>query len=92
MMTAQDLAELELGIHEQIVVCHVPLIVANLLWAATPIVYLSRESLAHIWERHPDMTRERVLLLPKAIVCGLIVERTDRPRHLSVCYEENGQR
>lgn len=58
----------------------------------SPIVYLSAESLAHIAQRHPDISEFDVLLLPQMIAGGLLIRENAKPNVLVVCYQAGDQR
>jgi len=55
-------------------------------------VYLSGASLAHIAERHPDITDYDVLLLPQMIAKGLLIRENAKPNVLVVCYQFGDKR
>jgi hypothetical protein len=88
MLTSADLLDLDLGVRDPIIVCHFDHVLANILSAQTPIVYLSRYTLDHIRKRHSDLTDDELLFLPEAIARGLITKENMRPRHVTVCYQQ----
>ena len=54
-------------------------------------VYLSKSSLLHILEKHPDITKYEILLLPIAITRGTLYVDQQNPNFLGSIYksEEN---
>lgn len=88
MLTLEDIVDLALGKYHAVAVCEISHTFANFLYAQTPRVYLSRESLAHIRKEHPNDIISDFLILPDAIAKGMILRDMSRPNHLVVCYEK----
>lgn len=84
-MKADDLLKLSLGIEVRILVCNVPILVASRFNANTVRVHLSRQSLQHIAQQHPEVFPSDILLLPRAIRSGTMFHDLARPKHLTAC-------
>ena len=82
-MRSDDVLKLSLGIVTRLHVCNVPILVASKFNAHTIRVHLSRQSLQHIAEGHPDIFPSDILQLPSAIRTGQIFFDKLRPRHLT---------
>lgn len=81
-----QILKLSLGIEVRIHVCNVPLLVASRFNTHTLRVHLSRQSLQHIAEKHPEVFPDDILLLPKTIRSGNLFVTPARARHLTACY------
>jgi len=51
-------------------------------------VYLSRDSLVHIFEEHPDLTKYDLLHVPFLLQRGLIVQETATPKFVIASYKD----
>lgn len=57
-----------------------------------PYVYLSTESLRHIFIEHPDITQFDVLHMPLALKVGLLVHQRQRPLCVVASYQPKDDR
>lgn len=87
-LTLSDLNDLHAGYRQVIWAGEMPYAVAKQLGLRNHNVYLSRESLAHILEKHPDVTLFTLLCLPIAIQRGLLVKERKNPRVVIVSYQD----
>jgi hypothetical protein len=52
----------------------------------SPIVYLSRDSLKHIRDKHPDLSNLDLLMMSPAIENGLLIREANKP-YVLACYQ-----
>jgi hypothetical protein len=86
-LTLEDIDALLRGERDSIWVGEMPLNVALSLGLAHPNVYMSRERIGHIFERHRDITRFMLLHLPFAIRHGLLIRETRKPECILASYQ-----
>lgn len=67
------LHELIAGRHDPLVVGPLPLVAVDYLKAKVPLVYLSRYSIQHILEEHPDVSLFDLLRAPIVLRDGLLI-------------------
>lgn len=91
-LTLWELNDLKSGRHENIWVGEFPYDVARFLNLKNHNVYLSRISLKHIFEDHPDVKLTNILILPMAIKQGLLVRETKKPNMIMVSYLDTIER
>jgi hypothetical protein len=60
---------------------------AEALGLATPNVYLSLDSLRHIFEEHSDVSKYELLRLPFVIRNGLLIQERAKPQIVIACYQ-----
>jgi len=87
-MTVEDLLRLLLDKQPYIPVCKLPQDVCAVLGVGTTTVWLSRASLTHIIGGHGDVDVSQLMLLPKAIQWGLLVDDRDRPGNIISSYQD----
>lgn len=85
-LTLERLAYLDAGGIDCIEVGQIPYSVRQALGWRSTIVYLSRDSLAHIRQRHPDLSDLDLLLISPAIETGLLIREAGKP-YLLACYQ-----
>jgi hypothetical protein len=87
-LTLEDLEDLanENNDRDPIRVGELPSHVAEVLNLKNHNVYLSRSSLLHIQDGHPDITHFDLLNLPFAIDRGLLVQEIERPHMIIALY------
>jgi hypothetical protein len=88
-LTLEDIEELadENNPRDPITVGMIPTEVAEFLAIKNHPVYLSRSSLIHIQQSHPDIDHFKLLNLPFAIDRGLLVQEVARPYILLSSYK-----
>ena len=87
MLTLEDLLSLLAGqVDRPIEVGQLPDDVITRLGWKLPHVYLSADSLQHIYTK-PDISHFDVLLLPLAISNGLLIHETARPEYVLSSYK-----
>ena len=82
-----DLNNLRNGYKTSHQVAEFPQTVLDRLSWKSSIIYLSKESLHHINSDHPDIDDFVLLLLPKMIRNGLIVQEAKKPNIVVVIYQ-----
>ena len=87
-MTVEDLFWLLLDKRPFIPVCKLPQDVCAEIGAATTIVRLSRSTLTHIIGDHVDVDVSQLMMMPKAIQWGLLVDDRERPNHIIASYQD----
>jgi len=92
LFTLEDINNLRHGLkaNHQVATLHES-IQRQLSWKS-PIVYLSAQSLAHINTNHPDISDIDLLLLPKIISDGLLVQEIKKPNILLACLQLDEER
>ena len=90
--TLEDLRGLREGIFSERQVGELPYRDLAALGWRSPLVFLSRSSLAHINQSHPDISDFDLLLLPTLIKSGLLVQENAKPAYISACYQADGKR
>jgi hypothetical protein len=87
-MTVEDLLRLLLDKRPYIPVCKLPQDVCAAVGLATTTVRLSRASLTHIIGDHSDVDVSQLMMMPKAIQWGLLVDDQDRPGTIIASYQD----
>lgn len=87
-LTLADLSALREKRRDPIPVGELPHLIKLALNLRVPIVHLSRESLAHIAKKHPDITDFDLLILPFAIGHGLLVREKSKKHIILASYNE----
>ncbi|WP_108682414.1 hypothetical protein [Methyloceanibacter sp. wino2] len=91
-ITLGDIAKLRSGWCEIIEVGNLPFGVASEIGVFSTLVYLSRESLLHINEKHPDISDIDLLLSCLVIQNGMVVQEKAKPNAYVCSYiEPNSQ-
>jgi hypothetical protein len=85
-LTLEDLEDLANNYRDPVRVGEIPSQVAKALGLRNYNVYLSRSSLFHIQEAHPDIDHFALLNLPLAIELGLLIQEIERPHMIIVSY------
>ena len=78
IFTVEDIGRLRSGSRGPITVGELPREVSRAMGLLVPLVYLSRESLAHINLRHPDITDFDLIAAPSVLKHGLILREIRR--------------
>lgn len=86
-LTLAAIRELEVGWTDPIGVGELRQEVITTLGWPSGIVYLSRETLFHVRERHPETTDIELCLVSLALRNGLIVAEDHRPNFVVVSYQ-----
>lgn len=72
---------------------HLPVEIAYETGVKHPIVYLSKDSIRHILERHPDLAFEDLLLLSDVVQRGeIILENKQKPSFLYLYWSIDRER
>lgn len=90
--TLEDLHGLRAGRFSERQVGELPNQDLSILGWRSPLVFLSRESLQHINDSHPDITDFDLLLLPDMIRSGLLIQEVAKPAYISACYQFDTKR
>ncbi len=90
IFTIEDLINLRSGYKSSHQVAELSQKILEKLGWRSPIVYLSKVSLLHISEAHPDITDFDLLLLPKIIADGLLIQETKRKNILIASLQLDG--
>jgi hypothetical protein len=85
-LTLERIGELGRGEIDCIEIGQLPQHVAKALGLKNPLVYLSRDSLGHIRQEHPDLTDVELLLASRAIATGLLIREKNKP-YLLACFQ-----
>ena len=92
-LTLQDIHDCRVGYRNPIVVGELPESIRRRLKLRIPTVHLSRESLAHINQKHPDITDLDLPHIPHVIECGTLMQERAKPNIiLSHCKDEESHR
>jgi len=90
ILSYSDISDLIDGIRDPIWVGKLPDAISNHLGLPTPHIYLSKNSLVHIFIQHQKLTRDELLLLPFVVKHGMIVKSFIEPRKLLINYQNPG--
>jgi hypothetical protein len=90
--TLEDIQALRQGAFSERQVGELPSRELRTLGWRSPLVFLSRDSLRHINEAHPDINDFDLLLLPEIIRVGLLVQEMEKPAYLAACYQSDSKR
>jgi hypothetical protein len=83
----QDLTDLRCGIVKEICLGDLPTHIAHQIGAIRGRgVWLSKEFIHHITEKHPDQRHDEIETIPQALECGRIVLDVRREQWLTVDY------
>ena len=82
IFTLEDIVRLREGWFSERQAGETPFAELEKLGWPSPIVYLSRQSLYHINQQHPDVTDFDLLQLPNVISSGLLVQEKAKPNIL----------
>src|SRR4051794_266911 len=69
-----------------VLVGYVPDVVATQLSLSMRQVYLSKQFMDHIFQKHPDITGSDLLHIPIALDHGMIVQEKEKPHCLIISY------
>lgn len=86
LFTSDDIHKLVAGWRDYI---HVgsfnDVLLARLRWQLG-LIFLSRDSVIHIREKHPDITNNDLLWIPQAIEYGMVIRDERKLNLASVCF------
>jgi hypothetical protein len=83
-----DILRVLLGSQSHVVIGRLPHYIASFFNANTVEVWLGKAGLLHIAERHRDIGVDDLLLLPLVIRDGMLIREVDRPRELTICFQD----
>lgn len=87
-MTVEDLFRLLMDKCPYVPVCKLPQDICARVGAQTTTVRLSRVSLMHIIGDHRDVDVSQLMMMPKAIQWGLLVDDRERPCRIISSYQD----
>lgn len=87
-LTLDDIDALRRKKHDPIVVGELPNLIRLVLRLRVPLVHLSKHSLDHINQRHPEIADLDLLLLPFVLRHGMILRQTKKTKVLLAAYQQ----